>query len=115
MADALALTQAFVVTKNIDFILLDGAASGAAELVAAKFRFLKAIGIFKEVRGGQSAVAYTFLSAAVKLVGARARYGIDNSTGGIPVLRRIVAGEDGKLLNRVHAEVLSEHASRAGI
>src|SRR4029077_20575330 len=34
---------------------------------------------------------------------------------GIAILRRVVAGDNGKLLNRVHAEVRAEHVSWSGI
>ena len=115
VADALALAEAFVVAKNIDFVLPDRAAARPTELIAAESRFFQTVGVLKEVRSVERAVTEEFIHAAVELVGSRARDGVNDAARGIPIFRGVVAGEDRKFLNGVPAEILAEDAPGPGV
>ena len=45
-------------------------------------------------------------------VGARFTDGVDDAAGGPPILGRVVPGDHGEFLNRIHAQVDSEDAAR---
>src|SRR5579864_6000767 len=115
MADALALAETLVIAKNVDFILPNGAAGRAAELVAAELCFFEAVGVFKKIRGVESAVAEKFVDAAVELIGSGAGDGVDDSSGSVAVFRGVIAGEYGEFLNGIDAEILTEDAAGSGV
>ena len=115
MRNSLALAEAFVITKDENPILPDRPSGRPAELVAAERRFLEAVGIFKKIGGVQRAVAQELIHASVKLIGARARNRVDDAARSEAVLRGIVAGQDRELLDRIHTQVLAQHAARPGV
>ena len=93
-------------------VLPDRPTRRCSELIAFEGRNR---GPVEKVSRIQSAVAQELVSASMELVRSRARNGIDHSAGGLPVLGRIVAGQDGKLLNGVHAQVPAQHAARPAV
>src|SRR5207245_10272939 len=50
-----------------------------------------------------------------KMMSGGARNVVAHSSGGRAGLRRVVAGQDGELLNRVHDQVPSQHAAGCSI
>jgi len=48
-------------------------------------------------------------------VGPRFADGVDNAGGGSPIFGRVIAGEHGEFLNRVHTQVDAEHTAGAGV
>ena len=86
MCDALALPESLVISKNEYFVLPDRASSRASELIAAESCLGETVGIFKEIRRVQRAVAKKLIRTAVNLVGARAADRIDDAAGGEAVL-----------------------------
>src|SRR5258706_16451084 len=60
-------------------------------------------------------IAYEIVDIALKLVGPGLGNTVDDPAGRPAVLRRIVAGQDRKLLNRVNAEIHPQRAARRPI
>src|ERR1700738_3396073 len=111
VGNALALSQTFVIAKHKNFIFPYWSARGPAELIAAEGRFLQVSGVLEEVGRIQSTVAQEFIRASMKLVGARPGDGVDYAARRITIFRRVVTREDREFLDRVHAKVLSKHAT----
>ena len=51
----------------------------------------------------------------MKCVRSRFTDGVDHSAGRPPILGRVIAGEHGEFLNRVHAQADADHASRPAV
>src|ERR1700739_1964629 len=115
MGDALALAKAFVVAKNVDFVLQNRPSRGPSELVANKIRLRGAGRVVNESGRVHRAIARELVGASMEHIGSGLRDRIDYAARSEAILRRIVVGQDRKLLNGVHAEVLAEYASRARI
>ena len=114
IGNALGLPDAFVIGEEKRAIFIEGPADSAAKLVALEGG-LWGERILKEIAGIESTVAEKFVDAPMKRIGARASDGINDATGRFAVLRGIVAGEDGELLDGVDAEVSAEHAARGAV
>ena len=71
--------------------------------------------ILKEVCGVQRAVSEKLVGAAVKGIGARPRDRVDHSSRGLPVLRRVIAGQDRKFLNGIYTEVPTHYAAGCAV
>src|SRR6266481_1496514 len=69
----------------------------------------------KEISRVETFIAHKPIGGPVKIIGPRFQDGVDDSAGGPPVLGRIVRRQDGKLLDRVHAQLRSLHAARRAI
>jgi len=110
VSDALRLANTFVVGKEERTILDDRAADGAAKLVPLEGR-LRSSGVLKEIPRVERTVPEELVHAPVKSIGPRARNGVDDSSGCFAILRRIVARENGELLNGVHAEISAKYAA----
>src|ERR1700674_2091413 len=105
-------THAFIVSEDECAILADGPTSRSAELILPEGWHLAPIEI---AWGIQRTVAQELINGAVQLVCTGARNGVHHSARGLPVLRRIVAGQDTKLLDGFNSQVLTEHTSRTAI
>src|ERR1700747_793142 len=115
MGDALALTKSFVVAKNVDFVLQNRPSRGPSELVACEVWLRRAGRVVNESCRVQRAIARELLGASMKRIGPGLGDRLNDPARSEPVLRRIVVGQDRKLLNGVDAEVLTQHASRPRI
>ncbi len=93
-------------------VLYDRPTKGSAELIALEWRSLPG---FKEVCRVELAVANEFVPAAVDLIRPGSRDRVDHSAGGLSVLRRVVAGDDRELLDRVNAQASAQHTPRCSI
>ena len=58
-------------------------------------------------------VAQELVDVAMQRVGARLADGVDYPARGPPILGRVVAGDHGEFLNRIHAQGDPDHAARA--
>src|ERR1700730_2316146 len=96
-------------------VLANWAAPGNAKLIASERRFRNTIGIIKEIVGVERTVAQKLVHRAVELIRTRARNGVHDSAGSLPVLCRIVAGQNTKFLNGFHSKVLAKNASWSSI
>src|SRR4029077_13559615 len=115
MRDALALTQSFVVAKDVDFVLQNRPSRGPSELVANKVRLRGAGRVVNESCRVHRAIACELIGASMEHIGSGLRDRVDYAARSEAILRRIVVGQDRKLLNGVHTEVLAEYASRSRI
>src|SRR5438046_6552824 len=110
--DAQRLPDSFVVGKEECSILQDWSADRSSKLVALEGRNTTHI---EEVPGVEFAITKKLVHTAVNLICPRARNGVNHPPGGLAVLRRVVAGQDGTFLNRVNAQVPSQHAAGCSI
>src|SRR4029077_2665662 len=92
----------------------DRPAKRATELVPFERRF-RSSWIFKEIPGVQGAVPQKFINAPVKSVGSRTCYGVNDAAGSLSVLGGVVAGENGKFLDGVDAQVATQNAARSTV
>src|SRR5438132_9080049 len=107
-SDAQRLPYSFLVGKEEYSILQDWSADRSSKLVALEGRNTTHI---EEVPGVEFAITKKLVHTAVNLICPRARNGVNHPPGGLAVLGRIVARQDRELLNRVHAQVPSQHAA----
>src|SRR6266436_5595119 len=114
VGNPLGLTDSFIVCEKEGFILNDRPADASAKLIPFKRRFAKRR-VLKIVARIQSAVADELIDAAVEIIGARAGNRVDHTAGSFPIFRRIVAGQDGKLLNSINAKVATKDAARRAV
>src|SRR5258705_579604 len=63
----------------------------------------------------QSLIAHKIVGIPMERIGARLGNGVDDRARRASVLRRIIGRQDGKLLNRIHAESTTDHASRGSV
>src|ERR1700730_8384034 len=94
-------------------VLDNWTADSSPKLVALERRDFP--GWVKIVLGVKPAVAKKLVHTAMNLVGSGASNRVDYSAGGLAVLRRVVAGQDGELLNRVHTKASSENTARRSV
>src|SRR5450631_2548526 len=71
--------------------------------------------IIEVVLGIELAVTEELVGAAVNLVCPRSRNRVDHAPRGLPIIRLIVAGDDGELLDRVDAQAPSQHAAGCSV
>src|SRR5437867_7909585 len=69
--------------------------------------------IREEVVRVQLVVAQELVYVAMERVGPRLADSVDYPAGGPPILGRVVAGDHGEFLNRIHAQGDPDHAARA--
>ena len=110
--DAFRLPDAFVVSKKECLVLENRSAYGSAKLIPFERWDLSHVEV---VPGVEAAVAKELVRTAVKLIGPGSSNGIYHSPGGLAIFRRVVAGQYGKFLNGVHAQVPSQHTAGSPI
>jgi hypothetical protein len=113
--NALGLSDALVVREEKCTVLDNRSADRAAKLIPLERCFRDASRILKEIRGIQCAIAQKLITASMECISSRTRNGVDYSTRSLSVLSRIIAGEDRKFLNGVHAQISTENAARRPI
>src|ERR1700674_4289702 len=102
------MADVFVVSKEERSVLEYRSANRSAKLVPLERRNC---GSIEEISGVQCAIAEELVTTAVKLIGSGARNIVNDSSGGLAVLRRVVAGQHGELLNGVDAQASSQNAA----
>src|SRR5258708_8545264 len=105
---SLRLPYPFIVGKKECSILKYRAPNGSAKLVA--FESWNPARIEKVPRI-QCAIPDELVSAAVKLVGSRARNRVHHTAGRLAILRRVVTGQHREFLDGVDAEAPSQDAA----
>jgi hypothetical protein len=113
-SNALGLPNGFEVGKEEGTVLNDRSASGPAELIALERR-LRGGGILEEIPRVEGTVPEKLINAAVERIRARSRNGVNDSTRGLAVLRRIVTGKDRKFLNGIHTETSAENTAGSAV
>ena len=76
------LAQSLVIKKEKGFVFADGAADRSAEIVALQSGDRLAVFVVEPIVGIHHGVAEKFVNAAVKFVGPRAGYNVDQRPGG---------------------------------
>src|SRR5262249_42225074 len=109
----LRLAYPLVIAEDESSVLANRAAGRGAELVASVSWFWLPSGIGEEVVRVQRRVAQALVDVAMERVGPRLADGVDNPAGGPSIFGRVVAGDHGEFLNRIHAQADSDHAARA--
>src|SRR6266850_3949751 len=107
--DAFRLSNTFIVREEKSAVLDDRAANRAPELVPFKRWDCRSI---EEIPGIQRAVAEKFVNASVQTIRPGAGNSVDDASGSLSILCRVVAREDGKFLDCIHAQVSAHHAAR---
>src|ERR1700730_9177439 len=98
--DALGLTNTLVVAEDERSFLYDRPSRPRPKLIAPEGWNASGVKIVPCI---ECAIAQKFVSATVKLVRSGTGNGVDHAAGAFSVLSRIVARENGKLLNGIHA------------
>src|SRR5215469_10500154 len=109
---AFGLPDTFVVCKEECFVFYDGSPARSSKLIASEGRALAGL---EEVCRIQFVVPNEFIPASVEGICSRPRYGVDHASRSLPILSRIVAGKNGKLLNRVDPQVTAEDTSGGAV
>src|SRR5207245_9337647 len=94
--NALRLPDAFVIGEEECVVPHDRSANRCAKLIPLERRNGKRA-VIEVILGVQLAVAKKLVHTAVKLICPRARNGVDDSSGGLAVLRRVVSAQIGDL------------------
>src|SRR5579863_1229485 len=95
-----------VVEEDESLVLANRAPDRGAELVLPVDRCRQASAIREEIVRVQGSVAQELVCVAMESVGPRLADGVDHAAGGPPILGRVVAGDHGEFLDRIHAQVL---------
>src|SRR5258708_11922489 len=106
--DALGLTDTLIVGKEKCPLSNDWPTDRSAKLVAFERRNFRTV---EEIPGIQRAVAEKFVTATVKITGARACNGVNNAARSLAVFRRVIAGEDREFLNGVNSQASTQYAA----
>src|SRR6266699_3201869 len=84
------------------------ATCGYTKLIPAEWRCRPLV---EEVARVQSAVSKEFIGGPMKVIPTRPGRGVDDTARGSSVCGRIIGSEYRKFLNRIHAEISSQHTS----
>src|ERR1700682_5018357 len=106
------LANAFIVPENKGLVFLNGPAQRTSILMATEGWNRAYVEV---VLGIQRSVPHKLVSAAVNLIGARARDRADHAPGSSSVLGYWIGCNYGELLDRVHAQISTQHAARTGV
>src|SRR5260370_13618120 len=110
--DALGLTYAFIVREEKSAVLDHGAANRAAQLVSFK-RWN--CGSIEEIPSIQRAVSDKSVNASLQPIRPGASNCVDDAAGSLSIFGRVIAREDGELLNGIYAQVSSQDAARCPV
>src|SRR6202158_518829 len=111
---ALPLTDPFVIEEDESLVLNNRGPTGGSELVTMEWRNRQST-VVEVVFSIKDLIADEIVDIPVELVGPGLGNTVDDPAGGPAILRRIVAGQNRKLLNRVHAQIDAQRAARRSI
>ncbi len=109
----MVLTNSLIRSIHKCFVLDESLSPRPSELNASE-RGNGSCGI-KEILGIKDLVPVKEKCRTVEIVDAAFGNGVDDRTGRVPVLRSIVAGENGELLDTVHSQIQSGRATGGSI
>src|SRR6267143_1829933 len=111
----LRLAESFIIPEDERLVLDDWPTRRAAELIAPELRQRGVAAPGEVISRIQRTVSYEFVHVAMEGVRARLGDGIYDSAGGLPILGREPAGQNGELLNGIHTQGSADHVARAAV